>query len=268
MQSSLEEMEKKFWENKKLLHFFDAHCWIGRSNNLLPVSLSTPDQILEQMNHCGIEKALVSHTLSRYYHPLIGNEQLLQEIVGIDRLQGCFVFLPPYTKEMNSVDQYIENMLTKGIRVVRLFPRLHHFSLDEWSSGSLLKKFEERRIPLFIWGREIEWNTLYSICKRYPRLPIVLEQTDEEAYWNGRYLFPILEKCENLFLEVANCVLYLEIDEIVKRFGAERLIFGSYLPVDDPNASLMLITEGDFSSEEKEQIAHKNLEKLIEGVIV
>jgi len=96
----------------------------------------------------------------------------------------------------------------------------------------------------------------------------VLEQTDEEAYWNGRYLFPLLEKCENLFLEVANCVLYLEIDEIVKRFGAERLIFGSYLPVDDPNASLMLITEGDFSSEEKEQIAHKNLEKLIEGVVV
>ena len=145
MESCLEKMEKKFRENKKSLHFFDAHCWIGRSNNLLPVSLSTPDQILEQMDHCGILKALVSHTLSRYYHPLIGNEHVLQEIVGIDRLQGCFVLLPPYTKEMNSLDQYIENMLTKGIRAVRLFPRLHHFSLNE-KKGTFLNSIKAQFI--------------------------------------------------------------------------------------------------------------------------
>lgn len=268
MESYLEEMGKRFSESKRSLHFFDAHCWIGRSNNLLPVSLSTPNEIIEQMDYSGIEKALVSHTFSRYYHPLVGNEYLMREINGIDRLRGCFVLIPPSTGEMDSVDQYIEDMLTKGVRTVRLFPRSHRFSLEEWSSGALLGKLEERRIPLFIWGRETDWNTLYAICKRYPHLPVVLEQTDEEAYWNGRYLFPTLEKCENLFLEVDNCVLYLEIDESVKRFGAERLIFGTYLPADDPNASLMLVTEGDFSQKEKEQIAHKNLEKLIEAVAV
>jgi len=108
VESYLEKMEKEFLESKRLLHFFDAHCWIGRSNNLLPISLSTPDEILEQMDYCGIEKALVSHTFSRYYHPLVGNECLLREISGIDRLQGCFVLIPPSTGEMDSLDQYID----------------------------------------------------------------------------------------------------------------------------------------------------------------
>ncbi len=268
MVSFIQEMGRKFSENKKSLHFFDANCWIGKSNTLLPVSFSTPSEILKQMDYYGIEKAIVSHTLSQYYHPLVGNDYLLREINGIDRLQGCFVLLPPSTKEMSSVDEYIKNILNKRVRTVRLFPKSHHFSLEEWSSAKLLGKIEERRIPLFIWSKETEWNTLYRICKNYPRLPIILEQSNEEAYWNGRFLFPLLDKCKNLFLEVHNCILYLGLDEVVKRFGVQRLVFGTYLPVDDPNASLMLITEGDFSQDEKEKIAHENLEKLIEGVLV
>lgn len=268
MESLVDDTVKRFLNYKKKLHFFDANCWIGKSNNLLPVSLSKASEILEQMDYYGIEKTIVSHTLSRYYHPLLGNEHLLQEINGIDQLQGCFVLLPPSTKEMGSLDEYIDNMLQRGVRSVRLFPKSHHFSMEEWSIGVLLGKLEERRIPLFIWRREIEWNTLYNICKSHPHLPVILEQCDEEAFWNARFRYPLLEKCENLFLEVHNGILYLEIDDLVKRFGAERLIFGTYLPVDDPNASLMLITEGEFSEREKEKIAHENLEQLIEGVIV
>lgn len=268
MESSIEKMETRFSDSKKMLHFFDANCWIGKSNNFTPVSLSKTNEIIEQMNYYGIEKAIVSHILSRYYHPLVGNEYLLQEINGINRLQGCFVLLPPSTKEMGLLDKYIENMLIRGVRTVRIFPKSHHFSMEDWSSAVLLGKLEERRIPLFIWSKETEWNSLYKICKNYPHQPVIIEQAEEESFWNGRFLFPLLEKCENLFLEVDNCVLYLEIDEVVKRFGAERLIFGTYLPVDDPNASLMLVTDGDFSQREKEKIAHENLERLIEGVVV
>jgi len=265
---SIDEMIRRFSNDKKKLHFFDANCWIGKSNNLSSVPLSKTNEIIEQMDYYGIERAIVSHTLSMYYHPLVGNKYLLEEINGINKLQGCFVLLPPSTKEMGLLDEYIDNMLSREVRAVRIFPKSHHFSIEDWSSAVLLGKLEERRIPLFIWSRETEWDNLYKICKNYPRLPVILEQPDEETALNGRFLFPLLEKCKNLFLEVHNCILYLEIDEVVKRFGAERLIFGTYLPVDDPNASLMLVTDGDFSQIEKEKIAHKNLEKLIKGVLV
>jgi predicted TIM-barrel fold metal-dependent hydrolase len=52
----------------------------------------------------------------------------------------------------------------------------------------------------------------------------------------------------------------------VSRFGASRVIFGSNLPIDDPFASLMLVTDGDFSDDDREKIARGNLERLVQGV--
>ena len=49
---------------------------------------------------------------------------------GIGRLQGCFVLLPPSTKEMSSLDDYLKNMLSKGVGTVRIFPKSHRFSID------------------------------------------------------------------------------------------------------------------------------------------
>jgi predicted TIM-barrel fold metal-dependent hydrolase len=125
---------------------------------------------------------------------------------------------------------------------------------------------EERRVPLFIWPRETDWDTLHETASRHPRLPVVLEQCEEEAYWNLRFLVPLLERCENVRVETGKAHLYLGVDEIVKRFGASRVIYGSNLPVDDPFASLMLVTDGDFSDGDKEKIARGNLETLIQGV--
>ncbi len=267
MESSIEKIEVRFSTEKKHLRFFDANAWIGRSYDTSGLSLGNPTEIVAQMNYYGIEKAIVSHTLSRYYDPLIGNERLIEEINGIARLQACFILPPPSTKEMGVVDEYLDHMLTRGVRTIRLFPASHHFSLEDWSSTALLKRLEERKIPLFIWSKEIGWNSLYKLCRRYPSLPVILEQPEEESFWNGRLFFSLLETCKNLFLEIHNVILYLGIDEIAQRFGAERLIFGSYLPVDDPNASLMMVTDGDFSHREKEKIAHENMETLIGGVL-
>jgi predicted TIM-barrel fold metal-dependent hydrolase len=44
------------------------------------------------------------------------------------------------------------------------------------------------------------------------------------------------------------------------------LIFGSYLPVFDPNAALMQVTHARISDDDKALIAHRNLTELINGV--
>jgi len=260
------EMETQFRARKEELQAFDAHCWLGRSNDLLPVAPGPAEDVIQQMDACGIARALVSHTLARYYYPQVGNERLLEEIKDQDRLEGCFVLLPPVTGELGKLDAYLDTMVGQGIRSVRLFPNSHHYSLSDWSLGPLLNALEERRIPLFIWHRETDWDTLHRLCHAHPHLPVILEQTSEEAYWNARYLYALLDTCENLLVEIANFVLYLGLDALVARFGAQRFIYGSHLPVDDPNAILMLITDGDFTSTDKELIARKNLERVLEGV--
>jgi hypothetical protein len=157
-------------------------------------------------------------------------------------------------------------MLKANVRAVRLFPKSHNYSLGDWTCSDLLSRLEERLLPLFIWPRETDWDTLYEVSSRHARLPVVLEQCEEEAFWNLRYLVPLLEKCANVRVETNKGHLYLGIDEIVRRFGAGRVIFGSNTPIDDPFASLMLVTGGDFPEDDKRRIAHGNLDTLRSGV--
>lgn len=268
MESGVIQMENEFKKKVKKLHFFDSNCWIGKFNIEGSFSIKDAADLVENMDRCGIDRAIVSQTLSIYSHPKVGNELLYKEVEKDERLYGCFILLPHLTEELGPLDAYIGDMLSRGIRAVRLFPVSQNYLLEEWTCDTLLGILEERRIPLFIWKKETDWNTLYKLCKTHPKLPVVLEQCDLEAFFNGRYIYPLFEKCDNFFLEVHKSHLYLEIDDIVQRFGAERLLFSSFLPVDDPYAFLMLITEGDFSQREKELIAHGNLEKLLKGVVV
>jgi len=264
---TVQEMFNAYKAEIASLHFFDSNCWIGRTNNPMPHYSNTAQDLLQLMDYYGIEKALVSHMLSRYYHPKAGNELLLNEISSYEKLCGCFILLPPATEELGSLEHYIDVMIKADVCAARIFPNSHNFSTSDWSIGTLLDKLEERRVPLFIWSREISWEALHGIARSHPKLPIVMEFCDTEVYWNTRFIFALLKSCRNVFIEVHKTHLYREIDKIVRVFGAERVLFSTYTPVDDPNASLMLVTNGDYPHPDKELIAHANLEKLLENVI-
>jgi len=75
-----------------------------------------------------------------------------------------------------------------------------------------------------------------------------------------------MEKFPNFYLEIYNLVNYLGLDDMVKKFGSEKLIFGTYFPFSDPNTSIMLLTNGNFTTKDKKNIAYKNLEKLISNI--
>ena len=52
----------------------------------------------------------------------------------------------------------------------------------------------------------------------------------------------------------------------MREFGAERLLFGSFLPVSDPLVPIGMVLDADLSEEEKRLIAGDNLRRLLEGV--
>ena len=59
---------------------------------------------------------------------------------------------------------------------------------------------------------------------------------------------------------------HLALEDVVRQFGAEHLMFGSYMPISDPNATMMQVTDARISDEDKSRIARENLYELVEGV--
>jgi len=248
---------------RKKLHFFDCNCSIGRTG--YPHLLDIPDihGLRQEMKIAGIEEALVYHTAARDAHPPLGNSMLLEEIKGIKELHPTWVVIPHHTEEMPQPQELIQEIKEKGIKAVRMYPtrNYHSFSLSEWSSGELLAKLEQSRIPLFLDIEIVSWEDVHNVLKNYPKLPLIISNC---SYRHNRYIYPLLEKHKNLYIEISRFMGAGAIENLVKLFGAHPLLFGTNMPQYTGTAAVALVTYADIEDKDKEAIAGRNLRKILE----
>jgi hypothetical protein len=156
--------------------------------------------------------------------------------------------------------------LHERMRGVRLFPQTHHFSLSPWVVGELCEWCIEHRMPVFVWHVEIRWDDLHGLASAFPSLNLVVETQWQKILYHVRDLAALLRSCPNVHVETSNFIGQDHITQFVKTFGAERLLFGSFLPVNDPYTAIGMILDADISDGEKERIAGGNLRRLVEEV--
>ena len=85
---------------------------------------------------------------------------------------------------------------------------------------------------------------------------------------NFRTLFTLMERYPNLYLETSYMQGHDAIALIAGRWGAERLIFGTGLPVWDPGMAITGLTYASFSVEERDAVAAGSLQRLIDNCVV
>lgn len=241
------------------LSFFDCNAQIGRYSVKHPEAFTTSEKLVEEMEYSGISEALVYHALAKEYAPSVGNELLMNEIHG-KPLHPCWVVMPHHTGEMPPPDSLLAEMKRFGVRALRVFPVQHQFSLSDWCSGELLDMAEANRVPVFLDFDQINWEGVAQVMRDHPKLNLVLLRT---SYRVDRYLYPLLERYENLRIECATYQVAGGIEAICRRFGAERLIFGTGLPIFEAGPCVAQITYADISGAEKRLIAGDNLREML-----
>jgi hypothetical protein len=243
------------------MHLYDANCAVGPWPTDRP-AYETVDGLLAEMARLGIERALVSHTLARTYNPPYGNQLLMQEIAGHDRLAPCWTLLPPACGEMGPLDALLAEMEARRVRAVRLYPQEHTYSLDDWQCGELFSALAERRTVVLLDLAETNWSDVERVCRTYPGLSLVVTRA---GYRQLRPLFALLERCDNLFCDLSNLCTYLGVEEILDRFGSGRMLFGTGLPVADPGGPLARLYYTDAPQADIRALAHGNIERLLAG---
>lgn len=248
------------------LKLFDSNCWLGQWYLPTFTPVDTVDRLVEEMDHYGIDEALVTHTAAYLYDQRIGNQALLDEISGQDRLHACFILVPPGTPELAPIDQYVDDMLAAGVRAARLFPKDHYFSLQEWSVGQLLAKLEKHRLPIIITLDQVSWDEVQALCQAHPKLPVIIDGAGRQELLENRQFIPLLQQVDNLKLDLHNFINYIGLDDAVEKCGADKFVFGTRLLFNTPAAAIYLLAQTDISEEDKQMIASGNLEKLIKEV--
>jgi predicted TIM-barrel fold metal-dependent hydrolase len=240
-------------------YFFDANAMLGRWPTE-KLAFYQVEDLVKRMDYVGINKALVYHSLAQLYDPMSGNKILMEEIEGYNQLYGCWVLVPPFTPEIGTVDEIMAKMKENNIQAIRLCPKEHGFKLTPWNTGELLTALEQKRVPLFIDGDQVELGNIQSLCETYPQLPVVLTRS---GYRGVRMLYALLAQYQNFHLELSSFLLYRGLEEVVEKFGAQCILFGTGMPIQDPAGAVTKLRYADITEEAKEMIAHRNLERLL-----
>jgi predicted TIM-barrel fold metal-dependent hydrolase len=240
--------------------YFDSYAIVGPHGKKDARELWRTEDVLSEMEHCGIHGALVTHGLAREYDPAYGNRLLMEELKKSERLFGCWVLLPDHLGEMAAPAELVREMRTEGIVAGKLHPNTHRFALDERTCGKLLDTLEGEGLPLLLDSDEVGLSTIAEICERHPRLAVLLQRF---RHGQERLLYPLLDACENLYVEFSTFQSNNVIEMLVARYGPERLLFGTESPIKSPGAAKAMIDYASIGDDARRQIAGGNLARLL-----
>lgn len=267
MPEPLNRVISEFDRRAAALEFFDACAWVGRPPEALRAFV-TGAALHAALRRWGISRALVSHTMSVQWDAARGNEALAKELLDLPGCFGAMALLPPAGGELGDFRAHLDQMLARGMRAARLFPKVHRFSLRDPSLEAVFAELAARGVPLLMWIGQSSWDELAALAGAHPALRIVVDGVGHHEYLNCRQHLAQLDRHPNLLVEIHNLLMFRGIETIVERIGAERVLFGTNLPETDPAAAMMLLTHSELSEHQRRLIAGENLARLIEGVKV
>ena len=243
------------------MRLLDATAGFGPYRTRVFRSARTAAELVEQLDFCGIDQALVYHTSQRFDHPVRGNARLLEEAAGCDRLSPTWTILPSATGEQPPAEQLLVDMRERGIRALRLFPSDHRYFLDALSWQDQVPLYAERRILLFV---KAGLDRVAEFLRAFPSATVITDTLGSAPL--DRYAWPLLEAYPNLYYETAGYLTAGAIEACCQRFGAGRLVFSSGFPDYASGAALLTLAGADISDTDREAIANGNLSRLLAEV--
>ena len=247
------------------LRFVDAGVWLGPPEGFpLASELAATDVGDVLAKHLCTPGGLVSHWLGKVLSPQAGNSALAGAMdVMPDDFHGVYTGLPLLPGEIGV--PFAEAVEFPRMAGVRIFPRSHGFPPSAWMIGDLCEALVSHGIPLFIWHVELEWDSLRNLALSFPDLIIVVESQVRKLLYAIRPLVAVMRECANVWVETSNLVGIRLVEYFSREVGAERLIYGSFLPVSDPFVPMGMILDAELTEAEKRMIAGDNLRRLMEG---
>jgi len=246
----------------------DVHCMIGASASE-PLEIKSEQVLIDTLSEYSIDRAIVFHAMARDSDPILGNKKLLKWTRQESKLIPCFVLSPHYKYRMGW--EATEQLLVQEqIRFARIYPRLQGFTLHGTHTREIFELAARLKLHLLIDHSEIidahgkDMEIFETLLKEHPEVNVILTSV---SHRNNMVVYGYLENYSNFYVEFSTYANMLAYEEAVQRFGSEHLLWGTELPFRLPGSAITMLSYATISVEHKENIAYKNIMKLMgEGV--
>lgn len=251
------------------MEFFDCNACYGIFSVPPNKRADSVSDLLEEMEWCGIQRAMVRHAAMVDESPIVGNPLLIEQIESYPNLEPSWAILPPQTRELGTVDQLISAMGENGVKALWAYPSEHKYLLNGNTFGEFFEEMIARGIPLFVQrnigsGGLQGWAVVESVLSDFPGLTMAL--VGHGSWGEDRYFRPLIEKYENFYTDTSRYELDGGIADFCNTYGPDRLLFGTNFPHTPMGGAMLTLMHADISDAAKEAVASGNLQRILSEV--
>jgi predicted TIM-barrel fold metal-dependent hydrolase len=207
------------------LRVVDSHQHIGTS--MFSGVETTAEGLLAAMDAHGVDLAFAMPQPTREdVRPI---HDRIAEAAGRSsgRIRGM-ASIDPWISDADYRAEARRCVLELGFVALKLHPLGHNLPPTHGEAAKVFREADELGVPVIVHtGLGTPWS-LPSLCippaRRHPKLPIVLAHAGWGVY--SAEAIVAAEVCENVYLEPSWCPTYMA-RQMVDRFGADRVLFGS-----------------------------------------
>lgn len=244
----------------------DFHTHIGTAKAATYEERGEQEMINFGKNTEGLQKYLDDNAISKavvFALPMLphmqkgANDEVLELVSGNPRFVP-FAFLDPRLKES---PQLLKEYVEKGCKGMKLHPICHGYVVSNTMTYPTMEAAQELNIPVLIhtgWGEYGEIRFIKKLAEDFQDLKIVIGHMIEY-----QDIFTIVPTLENVSVETSYSSHPRRITQAVKALGADRVIFGSDMPLGVAGFELLKVTMAPISDESKEKILFQNASRLL-----
>ena len=266
---------------KSDIKFYDSNIWIGENN--YSEKLTIPDNSIKKLlsdrkKNSNITGNLITHHISLFYYPRVGNDILADVIADEDlseyELSGAMAMEQDYFSDPAGFENGLESRFKQGFRVLRLFPRTHKYPFEAGGFGRFYKVLDSHRFPVMInldeiditGNKNIEWERILEIASMFINIPIIIDGGASKELMFNSYLFSLLHNSENIYLNTHNLLAMDQLEDLVGAGGEKRLLFDSNFPYLETHLAVGRLLNSGLSLENKSRIAGLNIKDLFKRI--
>jgi len=240
----------------------DAHAHIGFSHPYAPLRVRTTEGIVKLMDRFGIDKACVSSLLGIYYNFVEGNAELKREVEKFpDRFIPFCVVQPRYGEEaLLELRKCVKEWGWKGLK---LHPSAGGYPADCLSAQRVVEEAVRLRIPVAIhtWIDDLSrpWR-VGNLAEMFPDATLIMYHM---GWFQWQEALEQAKKYDNIILDTTQSMYIRLVEPVVKAIGAERVVWGTNLPISYPGPNLVRVKTARITEEERRLILGENMLRIL-----
>lgn len=216
-------------------------------------------ELLAEMDRNGIDEAVVYHQAMVDVSPQYGNGKLLEGEPLPRRLHATMAVAPSVSDPEFEPEKILCAAKKYRLAGVRAWPQLNRYMLDGITCGDLLDLLCRTKLPLYLTPMK-NWEHIFAVLKEFPALRVII--TNYGLWGSDRYFYPLVRAYPGVYVDTSDMQEIRGIEAFVNKFGSERLLFGTNYPMDNMGGPIASLFGAKISEDDRENIAHRNIERL------